>query len=474
MASFSETYCDTATGANINAGDDKTVSTTTNGAYTRAGGAGGTDLFTAASGTPFSGASTDDLISVYADGATVSTFIARITAVNGGGASVDISLTKIAGTRPATAASGVSATIGGKWKGPNAASGFPLNLSTLAAITNTAGDIVCVNMKGGTNYAITAVVTLGAQGPYRVEGYTTTVHDGGRATIDGGTSGASYNLFAVNGNNTQMANLILQNNGATGGTNGVQVAGSDCVFQNIVVNSVRGTGFATVSDNTLISMETYACNQSNGSGLGGISMNGGKAYFCICHDNTGSNSYGMRLSGSGALNFCIADTNGGIGFDITATVSVDLWGLVAYKNTSDGIKISAASATAANVVNCILQQNGAYGINASGSTRIGNILNCAFGAGTEGNTSGNINAPSGMQEAGTINLTSNISAFVDAPNGDFDLNNTTGGGALLRGTGYGTFTQTASSYTGTSSKIDVGAAQHQETASGGGSFIFGG
>src|SRR5437763_1304956 len=105
---FTEFYCDAASGAQINAGDNKTVVTSTNGDWGNAA----ANRFTAASGTPFSGVSVGDFASVYLDGATTAVYIARVTAVNGGGASLDLSSTAKCGTAPTTGATGRSCTVG--------------------------------------------------------------------------------------------------------------------------------------------------------------------------------------------------------------------------------------------------------------------------------------------------------------------------------------------------------------------------
>lgn len=463
---YTEFYTNASTGANINAGDltANGIVTSTNGAWSTV-----TNIFTATAGTPFSGVSVGDFASLYVDGGTVSVYIARVTAVGGGGLTLTLSTTAKSGTAPTTAGVGISCTTGGAWKGPNGAEAFPFGFIA-AAMTNAAADTVCVNMKNGTNYAITANITHNIAGPVRFHAYTTTVRDGGRCTLDGGTSGASYILLTLGASaaNVVVSDMICQNNGATGSQTGLSYGAGDGMLRRVVVNSVRGTGIALTVDSALIQCETYACNQSNTANLGGITASAGTLLRCISHDNTGSNNLGIRVSGgSVAVMNCIADTNGKNGFDFTATANVIIIGCDAYNNGTDGIALSTASSTQFYAENCILTKNGGYGINLSGSTRTGTIRNCVFGAGTQANSSGTINAPSGVLELGTITLDPNIDPYTDAANGDFRLNNTAGGGAFCRGAGTGAFTQTAASYAGTVGFPDVGAAQHLESASGG-------
>jgi hypothetical protein len=59
------------------------------------------------------------------------------------------------------------------------------------------------------------------------------------------------------------------------------------------------------------------------------------------------------------------------------------------------------------------------------------------------------------------------SVFTNAAGGDFSLNNTTNQGALLRDVGFpGAFLNGT-----TTGYLDIGAAQHQGSAAGGGSLI---
>lgn len=470
---FSDIVADFATGANINAGDDKTVSTTTNGAYTQGGGAGGTDLFTAAAGTPFSSASVDDLVASYVDGATVATFLGRITAVNGGGASVDISLTKIAGTRPTTAVNGRSATIGGKFKGPNGASGFPLTLTNLQAITNTGGDQVRLNVKNGTNYAITAAISS-ALSNIVIQGYTSSFGDGGKWILDGGTSGASYVLLTMSGTGPILQDAILQNNGATGSATGLLFSGNGGLANKVIVNNVRGHGFDLTggAGNRLLQCKAYACNQSNTAAKAGISVSvSANIRECTVQDNTGSNTVGILYGGGAAtvlsIERCIIDTNGSHGINVSASGQLNVVHCNVYANAGDGIRLTTAI-NPVYIINNILTKNGGYGINGNTGNKMGMLINNAYGAGTQVNTSGDTNAIPGIVETGKITLGSNLDPYTDAPNSDFRLTNVAGGGAACRGTGYGAFTDTGS----TVSYPDVGAVQHLEVASGGGSYSF--
>ena len=307
---FTEFYTNASTGSNINAGDltANGVVTSTNGGWSTV-----TNIFTAASGTPFSGVSVGDFASVYTDGATVTGYIGRVTAVGGSGATLTISSTAKSGTAPTTAGTGISCTTGGAWKGPNGTSNFPFGFIT-SAMTNSTGNEPCVNMKSGTDYSVTASIAHSLAGNVTFYGYTSTVRDGGRAAIDGGTSGASYTLMNMTGTDTHFFNLEIKNNGATGSATGFFLSGAGTYAKGVVVHDVRGVGI-DITSGLIESCEAYACNQSNTASTGGIRANtNGIVQNCISHDNTGSNSCGFTTSsGSNTrsdLHNCIADSNG--------------------------------------------------------------------------------------------------------------------------------------------------------------------
>jgi len=466
---YTEFYCDASTGSNLNAGDDKPIITSTNGDW----GIAAPNRFTAAfGGTPFSSVSVGDFASIYADGATVTGYVGRVTAVNGGGASLDISSTAKSGTAPSNSAILRSCTVGGKWKGPNGTSGFPFGF-VAATMTNASSDYPRVNFKNTSNYSVTSAITHNVTGPVLFQGYTNAPGDKGKAIIDGGTTGASYALFTVSALHNFFTDFIFQNNGATGVANGFVMSASAAILR-VVVNSIRGVGIVTTSssNNTEINeCEAYGCNQSNTSTYGGFYI-ADNCWLrrCISHDNSGSNSVGFHVQAANVIFIeCIADTNGSIGFNHVASLA-RMQNCIAYNNTSDGMRANTTSVIVVSVENSIFAKNGGYGINLVGGGRYGPIANCAFGAGTFANTSGQINLPASnaIIESGGVTLTSNISPWNDEANGNFQLNATLGGGAACRNAGIGAFTQTAAGYSGTISYPSIGSTEPLVTSGGGG------
>lgn len=449
-------FCCRSGGSNLNAGT-RTGSSTEPGTaadltYASGNWVAGTGVFTVASGDPVAdGVAVGDFVSVYADGSTVTGFVGRVTARTT--TTITVSLSAKAGTAPADGTGNRTLKVGGAWQGPNGTSGFPFTF-VASTLTNASSELPRINAKNDATYSITAsVAPTTANNGITIQGYTTSYGDFGKAIIDGGTSGASYNLFSPATNKLTVLDFIFQNNGATGSAHAVSST-ANIIFQRCVANSVRGIGFF---GGRCVECEAYACNQSNTSGYGGY-YSVSYAERCISHDNTGSNSNGFSVSPF--MVNCIAESNGRNGFDIST--SGHLLNCDAYNNTSDGINISGSS-TEVSIANCNLVKNGGYGINGAASSPAGTVSNCGFGAGTQANTSGQTNGLGTMSVSGSVTYPNDVTPWVDPANGDFRINL-----ADAKGAGRGAFTQTAASYTGTVGYPDIGAAQHQDSGSGGG------
>jgi hypothetical protein len=451
---FTEFYCNASTGSNMNGGSDENGSpsyTHTNGGWNS-----GTGVYTPTSGDPSaSGVTVGQFAHVFTDGSTTPTRIARVTAVNS--TTITLSTTAGSGTAPTTAGSGISINVGGAWKGPTGASGFPLNFVT-ALLTDASANPPRVNLKNNATYSITSAITRSGT-DVRFQGYTSSAGDGGKATLDGGTAGASYTLLTLSGARNHLVDLIFQNNGATGSSAGLTISASSAFLERVVVNSVRGTGFNLTGSPILTECEAYSCNQSNTASSGGFVASGTFAFCsrCVAHDCAGSNNWGFLLVANHlALVDCIADTITGRGFGTTANGVMALRNCVAYSSGSSGF-VNTGGAGVFWLENCQFVSNSGYGVEGPGATSNNVIVStCAFYS----NTSGQTNAVNASLVTGSVTLTG--SPFVAASTGDFDLNSTAGAGAACRGAGRGNFTQTQASYTGTLSYPDIGASQHQD------------
>lgn len=456
-------FCCRSGGSNLNAGTRTGNSTEpgTSASFTYASGTwvNSTGVFTVASGNPSSdGVAVGDFASVYVDGSATTGFVGRVTARDT--ISITVSGTAKAGTKPADGVSNRTLKIGGAWKGPNGTEAFTFGF-VQSTLNNAAGDYPRINFKNDATYSITAAMTHASLGPTRFQGYTTAYDDFGRATIDGGTSGASYSLLTLSANHLDVADIIFQNNGATGSATGCAFNSDRGTFLRCVFNSFRGTSCSNNNSTGAcwIECEFYASNQSNTSLLAGLalSIQGTICIRCIFHDNAGSNTCGVRLIGLGTFTFvnCIFDTNGLHGIVATSFAQIITTGCDFYNNGTDGIQSNSSNNCSLLIESCNFIKNGAYGVRGvSGAIINGALLNNGYGTGTAANTSGNTSNIGGAGETGAINYASNVLPWTDAPNGDFRINL-----AAAKDAGRGSFTETAASYSGTVGYPDIGAAE---------------
>ncbi len=454
---FTETYCNASTGANVNGGSDagspSMSDTAGTGTYLQGGGA--TDTYTSAATN--GAVAVGQFLSIYSGAATIAAFTGRITAVSGGSGLawvITVSNTAFSGTRPANAGT-YKAQVGGAWKGPNGASGFPFDYVT-AALTNVGGDTPRINFKNTATYTITGGILANKNGPIRYEAYTTTIGDGGMATIDGGSPVSDYILLTASGTNTDFVGFVFQNNGTSDGSQGANGTGAEQLWLHCVFTALSGAGLGTTGASIMVvECEAYGNGLMGGGGVGfNITGAGSLALRCIAHDNTATGMSGFAIS-AGMAKDCIADTNSSSGFRVTSTVGASLVGCDAYNNTSDGFTLANTAAAIVYMENCNAIKNGGWGINGSGAgARNGQIYNCGFGAGTQANSSGTTTGLKSIVESGSVTYASNVTPWVDPANGDFRINL-----AAAIGTGRGAFTETAASYAGTVGAPVIGAAQ---------------
>lgn len=440
---FTEFACDSVNGSNVNAGDlaSNGVVTSTNGAWSTI-----TNIFTATSGTPFSGVSVGDFCALMADGGTIAVYISRVTAIGGGGLTLTLSSTAKSGTAPTTSATAITATTGGAWKGPNGSSGFPLTFAS-NNMTNAAGDNVRINMKNNGTYSVTASISpTTTQNFITIQGYTSTYGDLGQAAIDGGTTGASYQLFNPVTNELNAIDVIFGHNGSTGSAHGV-VPSANCMFTRCVFHDFKGIGLFGGA----LACQCEAYSNGTNSGFNSVMS----CVRCYSHGNTG----GGFVMGSGTMSHCIADGNTTFGFQVGSNGM--LLGCDAYNNGTDGIQCSAAGCVV--IENCNLLLNGAYGINGNSQTVVGIIRNCGFGSGSKANTSGQTHLLAGIQSVGSVTYASGVTPWNAPTTGDFSIIL-----AAAIAAGIGAFTETGASKTGTVAHPDIGAGQ---SAGGGSSTI---
>jgi hypothetical protein len=462
---FTEFTCRSG-GSNLYAGTldgSAEASTTPLVTYTNGGWNSGTGVFTPASGNPISaGVVVGQFVSIYTDGASAPTgFCSRVTGVSS--TTITVHTGQKSGTAPTTAGTGITLVVGGAWLGPNGTSSFPFNFLTSGS-TNSSSNAVRVNLKNDATYSVTAALTAN-QALLTYHGYSTMFGDGGRATIDGGTTGASFVLLNTSVAVVGWGNLIFQNNGSTGSASLFTSNQGRQLIERCLFQGSRGFGIdcSGGAGSVLIDCEITGNNLSNTASTAGARFAGYTVINSNFHDNTGSNTAGAIASAATGSAFigCVFDTNGAAGFQSAANGTHQFVNCVFYNNAGSGLNISNSNTTTV-ARNCVFDSNGGHGLNANGF-----VFNTysAFRNNTSGPT--NVAASStAYVEEGLITLSA--SPFTDPANGDFSLNNTAGGGAALRGLGYGTL-PTNVGYSGSSVGYpDVGSIQHQDTGGGGG------
>lgn len=353
------------------------------------------------------------------------------------------STTSITVDRSIVASTGTTLRIGGALASPGMYMGAFVSVGGFGAdcyvkagtysITSTTQNISggTVNLLGaGTNIA-------------RLEGYQTTRGDLGTKPVFSAGVNGSGQMIATGGNGA-LVNIELNLNSKTGWT------------------AARGM---TTGDRTMF------CKFTGAWSIGINAANPSFGYFnwasgCVTgfsiNTEYGSIATGCTTSGfivSGNATHCI-DNASPIGFSLSANSSVK--NCTAFGGT--GVGFSLGSSTSA--WNCLAYGRGGKGFTQSTSTNV-MLVNCAGGS--------NVTANEDIITAATTNMgfkygfiTLSANPFTNSAGGVFTLNNTAGGGALLRATGAPSQFQD----TLTSNSIDIGASQVLATGSGGGSFTF--
>lgn len=334
-----------------------------------------------------------------------------------------------------TSGTGVTLKIGGALLSP----GLLTSSAPCSAISGNA-----VNIKSGTyNITATTAVAGGVIAPalrIKYEGYGTTPGDLGTAPqlVASGISSAALVSLATDG--SMIVNIGVSGASLTAirGFTLEAVVAYRC-YAALCPNS----GFGGAADTTFVDCWATLCETAG--------FIGGSAFYCTAHDNAAPGFSNVKTVG------CIADSNTGgtsDGFLLGATDGVSAVNCVSYNNDRDGFRCTA---DANLVMNCLSASNTGVGVNGQGTGTA--RLYC--GTHDETATGGTI-----ILEQG--NITGTGSFFTDAPNRDFSLNNTSGAGASARAAGFpGALLDGGTGY------IDMGALQHQDSGSGGGSRGFG-
>lgn len=459
QAAYTEFYCDATNGNNLWAG-----SSTSTSPYTKTAGnwVQSTRVYTVQDGTnPSLSVNVGDFASVYPDGSSApAVYIGRVSAVqnlNNGTITLDAAVN--VGTSPANGTATRTIVVGGVWKGPNAASGFPLSFAGIGTLIDSSSDPMRINFKNNSTYSITSAIGITTTGkPIIVQGYSSSVGDGGRATIDGSTS--VNNIISDSGFAVSMyRDLIFRTSFASGSTDLV-TDGHGCFWVRCVFTGSRGNGLViSASSGQATECEAYANNKSNSAAFGGFQLSAqGTLSRCYSHDNTGANNSGIVISATtgAAIDNCVLDTNGGHGILISANNKTRIANCDFYNNTSDGVHFNSGLVANSYVIeNSNFIKNGGAGINNASAGVSGYVYNCGYGAGTQANTSSD--TLGALEKTGTVTYASNTTPYNAPTTGDFRIVS-----KEAFNVGRGAFTETDGTNTGTVAYPDIGAAQHQD------------
>lgn len=318
--------------------------------------------------------------------------------------------------------------------------------------TMSGGDTL--NVKATVTYTITGTMTppAGSAGlPTIIQGYTTTVGDGGQATIQ--ISSGSFFMFTLSANFLRVQNFILDCN-LKASTRGIQATGNELISDRITVMKFTDYGHVYSGTNHVIHSPRATAGTNAGGGAG-LYFGGAPKVRNIISDNNAC--VGVLCPSAPDIIGGLVLNNTGASIDGIQVTSAgaSVRGLSIYGNGRDGIRYTSTGnkADGAMVTNCIFVNNGAYGVNCQ-DTNNGLLL---------ANYNAFYNNPSGQYHnysGGANDVTLTGVPFTNPPT-DMSLNSGAGaackalafpGAMLYGGTGY----------------LDIGALQSQAPSGGGG------
>lgn len=327
-------------------------------------------------------------------------------------------------------------------------------------------DTVVLDVAGGAG---TVIVWSGANSSGDVDG-TIAVFDFTSVMLTQVVTESAVAIH-VNANNQIFRYISIENAADATATNGAsgwsttssgitQIAWHKCKAVN---NS--GDGFETLGQSSTF-IECVADGNGSGAPLG---QNGGFKtsnksgqifYGCVSKNNAG---FGFDDGSASNIIYCISYNNGNDGF----LNPLAIINCVSYNNGGDGIT-SSTTDSFYSIINCISVSNAGYGYDGNDIGSSNNIepkfaANNAFYNNATGVTRGDPVLGASVENGiitNTIILTTD--PFIDAANGNFELNNALGGGVLCKGAGLTTNfvgTSTDPNTINTTTAIDLGAVQ---------------
>jgi hypothetical protein len=285
--------------------------------------------------------------------------------------------------------------------------------------------------------------------PSRLIGYNTTRGDNGTRPVLKAGAGQTAMAIVTMANNCVVENVETDGSANTGNNGILGSTSIQCLVLRCRARACDNAGFNVGGTNCKIAhCEAIACAR------GFAISNGTICYACEAHASY-TTGFDVQIA---IVSCCLAygGTGTAHGFsDSTSGAPQTYLSCTSYGNGGQGFYLNASPASIL-MVNCLAVNNTGFGFTSDTANTSVYLETCAGYNNTGGNTS-NI----GKNE-GFIALTGN--PFTNAGAGDFSLNNTAGGGALLRGLGWPAAFPAGT----TSTYMDVGAAQVQGVSGGGG------
>lgn len=251
-------------------------------------------------------------------------------------------------------------------------------------------------------------------------GYETTRGDYGTKPVFS-TAQSSLSIFRCGVGASHVRNLKVAQTAGTS-TKGFECDGAGTTWLLCEAADIAGPGFDIGGINqTLVECEAHGCTTNSGQ----FNVFNSSSMFIRCiARNSGAGTPGFNIGEECYLEGCIADTNTISGFTITSFSDGSvLVRCISYNNTEEGFG-TTTGATSVVFDHCIAEENGSNGFDVNQAPVT--LINCAG----YNNTSGNVAGITPTVNINFQNLT--VSAFVDAVSNDFNINNTSGGGAVLR------------------------------------------
>jgi hypothetical protein len=345
----------------------------------------------------------------------------------------------------------------------------------LASVATAAGAAVSNNIiyfTGTYTTAATLTLTLGngvAPGnPFSFIGYGATRTDGVQATWTTATNStdlvdftaASGYLFQnIKFTNTAAVRSVGLNAKNTGITTNVRLL--NCALDGFTIG-IRGN-FQVDWEFQGLLIENTEIKNCTSHGVQNTSTTWILGSYI--HDNAGDGvQVALGVSDSSyVIGWSIIYKNGANGVNFTISNAPPLRSFVIFNsvlstNTGAGYFQTGPMANSSNIMwNVIIDNNGGFGIDFPAGTTITTNLNSQNSLAFLSNSSGNRrNAGTGVND-----IALSVSPYVSIGT-NFALNNTAGGGALLRGAGFPGILQV-----GGAGAIDVGALQHVAAAGAG-------